>query len=198
MKKMVLLVLILLLTGFVFGQEPIRFRGAYIGESLSDFVDCSSGKAKALKDGYKSHGKLCEKGMGSISRLKNRAILGVKEEGEVFGFNESKLIAIQIFVANEDWDQVRDDLTGKLGMPVKDIPQVYQNLFGARWEYGQGFWQSGEVLAFAHVKVAELGGRAINQPFTNNPETEGIEITITNLEVARHLRLLGPSRNTLD
>jgi len=54
------------------------------------------------------------------------------------------------------------------------------------------------VLAFAHVKVAELGGRAINQPFTNNPETEGIEITITNLEVARHLRLLGPSRNTLD
>lgn len=50
-------------------KEPLKFRGAFIGEPLSDFADCPGGKAKSLKDGYKTHGKLCE-GRGSVGRVK--------------------------------------------------------------------------------------------------------------------------------
>jgi hypothetical protein len=194
MKKMVLV----LLVSFAFAQEPVKFRGAFVGEPLSDFVDCSSSKGKLLKEGYKSHGKLCEGKSGSISRLKNRALLGVTMDGEVFGFNESKVVAIMIFVPNDNWEKVRDDLTEKLGPPSKEMPQVYQNGFGAHWEYGQGFWQTANLVAFAKVKVANLGGVAINRPFSHTPETEGIEVTITDPEYAKKGKLLSASPNTMD
>lgn len=119
----------------LFAQELIRFRGAYIGKPLSDFADCSSGKAKVVKDGYKAHGKICEGKAGAISRLKNKALLGVVFEGESFTFIDSRIAAITIFVSNQDWQKVRDDLTEKLGAPSGEVPQVYQNGFGAHWEY---------------------------------------------------------------
>jgi hypothetical protein len=31
-------------------QEPIKFRGAFIGEPVADFIDCSAGKGKLLKE----------------------------------------------------------------------------------------------------------------------------------------------------
>jgi hypothetical protein len=194
MKKMVLV----LLVSIAFAQEPVKFRGAFIGEPLSDFVDCSSHKGRPLKEGYKTHGKLCEGKSGSVSKLKNKAFMGVALDGEVFGFNESRVVTIMIYVANADWEKVRDDLSEKLGPPSREMPQVYQNGFGAHWEYGQGFWQSANLVAFAKVKVANLGGVAINKPFSNTPETEGIEVTITTPEYAKHSKLLSTSPNSMD
>jgi hypothetical protein len=195
MKKMVLLLLVC--SPLLFAQDAIRFRGAYLGEPLSDFADCSSGKIKVIKQDYKAHGKICEGKPGVISRLKNKAFLGVVFEGESFTFSESRIVAITIFVPNEDWQKVRDDLTEKLGAPSKEVPQVYQNGFGAHWEYGQGFWQATDLVAFAKVKVANVGGVTINRPFSNTPQTEGIEVRIMGPEMAKRAKLL-PGGNTLD
>ena len=182
----------------MFGQEPIRFRGAYVGEPLSDFADCSSGKPKVIKEGYKAYGKICNGKAGAISRLKNKAFLGVVFKGESFTFMESRIVAITIFVANENWQKVRDDLTEKLGAPSKEVPQVYQNGFGAHWEYGQGFWQAANLVVFAQVKVANVGGAAITRPFSNTPETEGIEIRIMGPEMAKRAKLLSTGPNSID
>jgi hypothetical protein len=141
---------------------------------------------------------LCEGKSGSISKLKNRAFLGVALDGEVFGFNESRVVTIVILVPNNDWEKVRDDVTEKLGPPSKEMPQVYQNGFGAHWEYGQGFWQTANLVAFAKIKVANLGGVAINRPFSNNPETEDIEVTIMDPEYAKHVNLSSTSPNSMD
>jgi hypothetical protein len=196
MKTLVLVLLVY--CGSMFAQEPIRFRGAYVGESLSDFVDCSSHKPKVIKEGYKIYGKLCEGKPGAISRIKNRAVLSVALDGESFGFNESRLGSITIFVPDADWEQVRDDLTAKMGAPLKEVPQVYQNGFGAHWEYGQGFWQTDDLVAFAKVNVASLGGVAVNRPFSSVPQTEGIEIRIMGPEMAKRAKFLPSSGNTLD
>jgi hypothetical protein len=67
--------------------------------------------------------------------------------------------------------------------------------FGARWEYEQAFWQKDDVVAFAKIKVATIGGSAIRNPATNLPDTEGIEVTITDAE---HAKLPSTLPNSLD
>jgi len=86
-------------------SEPIKFRGAYIGEPLSDYMDCSDSKGKLLRDGYKVHGKLCEGQKGSISNVKSKGgfMKESKLEGEAFLFEGSKLVRIVIQVPNDDW-----------------------------------------------------------------------------------------------
>ena len=118
-----------------------------------------------------------------------------KLEGEGFAFENGKLFRITIYIPNQDWDKVRFDLTEKLGEPVKEVPQVFQNAFGARYEYEQGFWQKGDIVAFGKIKVSTLGNEAIKNPFTNLPDTEGIEVTITDAE---HAKLPSASPNSLD
>jgi hypothetical protein len=174
--------------------QPIKFRGAYVGEPLSEVVDCS-GKPKALVDGYKVGGKVCEGGKGVVRRIKNRAKLGVREDGEILFFEGRKLTVIKIEVPNEDWDKVKYDLTQKLGEPVSQVPTVYQNGFGARWEYSQGFWVKDDVVAAAGVKVSHIGSEAIKKPFSNTPDTEGIEITIMS---AQRAKLPSATPNSLD
>src|SRR5207245_6447790 len=39
------LAVMLIMLGCAFAQEPVKFRGAWIGQLLSDYVDCSSGHA---------------------------------------------------------------------------------------------------------------------------------------------------------
>jgi len=77
--------------------QPIKFRGAYIGEPVSDLVDCSSGKPKVLREEYKAHGK-CGTRM-ALTRMKSKAhFMGpVTDDGEVFLFEEGKLAQIKIF-----------------------------------------------------------------------------------------------------
>ena len=164
--------------------QPIKFRGAYIGEPVAELVDCS-GKPKALVDGYKVSGKVCDGGKGSVHRVKNRAKLGVREDGEIFFLESGKVVTIKVLVPNDDWDKVKYDLSQKLGEPSSEAPTVYQNGFGARWEYGKGFWVKDGIVAAAGVKVSHLGGQAINNPFTNQPDTQGIEITIMSAERAK-------------
>ena len=110
-------------------------------------------------------------------------------------FENGKLFRITINIPNEDWNKVRFDLTEKLGEPAKELPQVFQNAFGARYEYEQGFWQKGEIVAFAKIKVAALGNQVIRNPFTNRPDTEGIEVTITD---AIHAKLPDTPPSTMD
>src|SRR5205823_13623728 len=93
--------------------DPIRFRGAYIGEPLSDFVGCDDTKGKSLKTDYKVHGKVCEDKPGAVYRWKTKVFLDSKEEGEAFLFENAKLFRITIHVANDDWDKVRYDLIQK-------------------------------------------------------------------------------------
>jgi len=157
--------------------EPIKLRGAYIGQPISDYADCASGKGKSLREGYKLHGKPCT-GLGSVFRTKMKHFMSSTMEGDGFAFENGKLFSITIYIPNEDWDKVRYDLTEKLGPPAKEVPQLYQNGFGARWEYEQGFWQKENLVAFAKIKVANIGGVAI----THVPETEGIEVTITHAQ----------------
>jgi hypothetical protein len=102
-----------------------------------------------------------------IARLKNRAPLGlgVIEEGEMFGFQDSKVAVIQIMIAKDGWDKVREDLTAKLGEPTKEMPQTYQNAFGARYEFSSGFWQATNLVVFAREIVASSGGHGLDSLF---------------------------------
>ena len=176
--------ILVFVASLAFAQEPVTFRGTYIGEPLSDFVDCSSGKAKSLREGYKPHGKLCE-GKGTVARIKMHGLMNPKGDGEIIFIEEQKVATIKILVPNEDWDKVKYDLTQKLGEPLSEIPTVYQNGFGARWEFDRGFWVKGDTVASAGVKVAHLGSQAVKNPFTGQIDTEGIEITIMSAERAK-------------
>lgn len=191
MKKMVLVVLV----SMAFAQEPVKFRGAFVGEPLSDFVDCSSSKAKKLKNEYRLHGNLCAGKRGVVFNTRTKGLLNPKTEGEAFWFDNSKLIRIQIFVPNDDWEKVRYDISGKMGEPVREVPQVFQNGFGARWEYDQGFWVKGNVVVYAGVKVLTIGGSAVANPLSNGAATSGIEVTVTDAE---HAKLPSTSPNTMD
>lgn len=195
MKK--LFAILLLFVPVAFAEDSIKFRGAYIGQPVSDWVDCSSRKAKSVVDGFKVHGKICEGGKGAISHLKGHQhfMAGPTEEGEIFFVENRKITTIKIMIPNNDWDKVKYDLTQKLGEPLSEAPTVYQNGFGARWEYGKGFWVKGNVVAAAGVKVAHLGNQAINGLGSNTPETEGIEITIMSAERAK---LPSAAPNSLD
>lgn len=116
----------------------------------------------------------------------------------MFGFQDSKLAVITILVADNDWDKVRDDLNEKLGPAAKEVPQVYQNAFGARWEYGSAFWQAANLVVFAREKVNSVGGVARPGLFSNSPETSGIEITITDSDHAKRMKLPSGAANSLD
>src|SRR5882724_8738736 len=167
---------VLLMVSLGFAEDPIKFRGAYIGQPVFDYVDCSSGKGKVLVPGYKAHGKLCEGKRGVIERTKGHGLLEIKEEGEAFMFDESKIVRIMIFVPNNDWEKVRYDLTQKLGEPKSEVPQVFQNNFGARWEVAQGFWQKGDTVAFAKVHVMTVGHEVSTNPLTGRASSSGIEV----------------------
>jgi len=188
MRSMICMTVLMLgISSLCVGQdnEPVKFRGAYIGEPLSEIVDCS-GKPHALKEGYKVHGKICEGQKGSVARVKGhtRILSGndPAEEGEVFLFDANRLLRIKIYVPDEsEWEKVKYDLTQKLGEPSKEAPQIYQNGFGAKWEYDQGFWVHGNTVAYAGVKVSRFGHRL----YSNAPATQGIEITITDAESAK-------------
>jgi hypothetical protein len=187
--------LVILLAAMVFAEEPIRFRGAYVGEPLSDFVDCDGAKGKSRKPDYKLHGKVCEGNPGRVFHTKTKGLMNPKTEGEVLWFEDHKLVKITIMVPNEDWDKVRYDLSEKLGPPLEEVPQVFQNGFGARWEYDRGFWSKGDIVAYAGIQVETLGHQAINDPFTNKPAVNGIETTVTD---AQHAKLPQTRPNSLD
>jgi hypothetical protein len=180
----------------VLAADQITFRGAYIGQPLSDYIDCSSGKARSLKDGFKFHGKLCEGKSGTLARLKYHARIlsgnGTAAEGEIFLFEDRKITRIKIFVPDErEWEKVKYDLTQKLGPPSSDVPQIYQNGFGARWEYDQGFWIHDNTVAYAGIRVSNIAKKL----YGNDPATEGIEINITD---AQHAKLPSATPSTLD
>jgi hypothetical protein len=180
------LVAVLCLTGLAFAVEPIKFRGAYIGEPLSDFVDCFSHKPRALKDGAHVHGKVCEGKRGAVYSTKTSGLMSPKFEGESFNFEDQKLIEIVMYVAHEsEWEKVRYDLTQKMGEPRSEVPEIYQNLLGARWEANQGLWVKDDIVAAAGIKVAKLFGAPMQDPLTKAPETEGIQIKIVSAERAK-------------
>jgi hypothetical protein len=191
MKKMVMM----LLVSVAIAQEPVKFRGAYLGQPLSDYVDCSGGKAKKLESGYRTHGAVCDGKRGIVFHVKTKGFMEPKTEGEVLRFEGQKLVEIKILVPNEDWEKVHYDLTQKLGPPTSEVPQVYQNGFGARWEFEQGFWSSGNLVAFAHIRVLTLFGEPVRRPIGNGPAPQGIEVTIT--DVAR-AKLPSTTPSTMD
>jgi len=198
MKTLILVLLVLAIPRRSIGQqqsEPIKFRGAYIGEQLSDFVSCDGNKGKSLKPEYKVHGKVCEGRRGVVAKLKSHGFMNEKYEGEIFAFEDLKLWQITIDVPNDDWAKIRYDLSEKLGEPLSEVPQVFQNGFGAKWEYDQGFWNKGDIVAFAGIKVETLGNQAIVNPLTHRADTRGIEIKITD---AQHAKLPQTRPNSLD
>jgi hypothetical protein len=178
-----------------FAQEShTTFRGAYIGEPVTDYVNCD-GKPKAINEGYKTRGKSCDAPRFVVYHMKVEGHWQPKEAGESFQFNKGKLSKILILIPNNDWDKVRFDLTQKLGEPSSEVPQIFQNGFGARWEYNQGFWRKGDLVAVAGIKVVELGGVAMRGFMSNSPATEGIQITI---ESAQSAGTPDTSANSLD
>jgi hypothetical protein len=182
--------LILLFSRFASSQsEPIKFRGAYIGEALADFVDCSRHQQKSLKEGYKVSGKVCEGKPGAVGRVKFSSFLTMREEGENFLFRDKILYRIVIWVSNDDWEKVKYDLTQKLGEPVTQMPDVYQNGFGARWEFSQGMWIKDDLVAVAGMQVDTT------PVFSNHPVSKGIQISITD---KTHAKLPSTRLNSLD
>jgi hypothetical protein len=105
---------------------------------------------------YKLHEKVCEGKTGTVSRLKSR-FGSPTVEGEIFAFADGKLARITINIGNNDWEKVKYDLTEKLGPPVSEVPDVYQNAFGARREFNQGFWQKDDLVAYAGIKALTCG-----------------------------------------
>ena len=118
MKTVVLALAVLIYACTTSAAEPIKFRGAYVGQPLSDFVNCDGTKGKALRPDYKVHGKLCQGGKGTVGKMKTHGFLVQKLECEEFLFDNLKLSQITICVPNDDWDKIRYDLTEKLGEPV--------------------------------------------------------------------------------
>jgi hypothetical protein len=166
-------------------EAPIRFRGAHLGQSLFDYVDCSSGKGRKLKQSYRLHGDLCRGKKGAVYNTKSVGLMNPKTHGEIFWFDNFKLNTIKILIPDEDFEKVKYDLSEKLGPPASEVPQVFQNGFGARWEFEQGFWQKGNIVAAAGVRVTTLGGSAIRGPFSNKPATQGIIVTIMDAATAK-------------
>jgi hypothetical protein len=162
-------------------QSPIKFRGAYIGQSLADYVDCSGDKPRKLKDSYRLHGSLCSGGKGTVFATKTKGLMNPKTNGEMFFFENLKLVEIKIYIADDEWEKVKYDLTEKLGPPSTEQPQVFQNGFGARWEFEQAVWQKDNLVALARVRVITMAGHAVpRSPFSGpGPQTEGVEIVIT-------------------
>ena len=109
--------MLLLLVSLAFAQELVKFRGAYLDQPLSDYVDCSGGKAKKLESGYRTHGAICEGKRGIVFHVKTKDFMDPKTGGEILKFEEQKLVEIKILVPNEVWEKVRYDLTQKLGPP---------------------------------------------------------------------------------
>lgn len=192
------LLVVLTLTLVAVAEEPVRFRGVYIGEPIAELsVDCSGGKPKKLDSGYKIHGDVCSGKRGIIYRTHAKGGFwdGVKIDGDSFSIVDGKIVSIAIWVPNNDWAKVRYDLVQKLGEPATEVPDVYQNAFGAKWEYSQGFWSKGELVVTAGIKVDELAGAASRNPFTGQIETRGIQILITD---AQHARLPSTRPSTID
>ena len=185
--KVIPLVLVLVVTSVA--ADQVTFRGVYIGEPISNIVACSSGKAKAQK-GYRVRGNICDGQHGYIFHTQVKGILNPKESGEWFESEGGKVIRIRIFVPNEDWDKIRYDLTQKLGSPSSEVPAVYQNGFGARWEFNQGFWIKEDLVAYAGIKVLP-----VRRVFGSGPATDGIEINITDTQ---HAKLPSSRPSTLD
>lgn len=179
------LLLMLVMSGCVFAEEPLKFRGAWIGQSLSDYVDCSSGKAKKLNPEYRTHGNLCAGGQGFLFHTKTKGHLDPKTEGETYIFEDAKVVRITLLIPNEDWEKVKYDLTQKLGAPSSEVPEVYQNGFGARWELSQGFWVNGDIVVTAGVRSGVL----------NALDTRGIQVIITDTQ---HAKLPSTTPSTID
>jgi hypothetical protein len=167
-------------------DAAIKFRGAYLGQPLSDYVDCSSGKAKSIQKGYRTHGHLCDGKRGVIFHTMSRGLMNPKEDGEDLYFENRSLTTIKIEVPNNDWERIRLDLSAKLGEPTSEAPQEYQNLFGAHWQFDQGFWRKGNLIAHAGIKVGPIDA-------CGGPCKEGIEIVITTPE-----RVADGQANSLD
>jgi hypothetical protein len=185
--------ILLLCVPICLAQNEPAFRGGFIGQPLSDYADCSSRKPKSIREGYKAYGK-CD-GKVAITRTHARSFMDPDPVGETFRFENQKLVEILIYIKNEDWEKTKYDLTQKLGQPRSEIPQIYQNGFGARWEFPQGFWSDGRIVAAARVKVDEFAGVANHKFFSNEIATKGIEIIITDAERAK---LPSTQPNSLD
>ena len=193
MKRLV--VMLLVVVGCAFAQEPVKFRGAWIGQPLSDYVDCSSGKAKKLLHDYRTHGNICAGKRGIVFHTKTKGFMDPKTEGESYIFEDAKLVRITLLIPNEDWEKVKYDLSQKLGPPTSEVPEVYQNGFGARWEFSQGFWVKGDTVVVAGINVEHAGGIAIPRALGNSPATSGIQVTITD---AQHAKLPSTTPSTID
>jgi hypothetical protein len=196
------LLLFALLAAIAFAQDqpakdqPIKFRGAYIGEPVSDFVDCSTKKPTSSKEGFKVHGKPCDGRKGMIRHVKVHGMLNPKDNGEIFYIENQKVAEIKVLIGNDDWDKIRYDLTEKLGNPLSEAPEVYQNGFGARWEFNQGFWVKGDIVAAAGIKVLTTpGGSPVREPWSDRIATQGIEVRIMSAERAK---LPNTQPNSLD
>jgi hypothetical protein len=192
------LALLLLCCVGCFSQDskPVTFRGGYIGQPLSDYADCSSGKPKSIKEGYKVYGN-CKLKRAAVAHTRARNFMDPSPVGEEFSFENDKLVEIHIYIKDEDWAKTKYDLTAKLGSPISENPQVFSNNFGGRWEYGQGSWIKGDIAAIARVKVdvsmeplANFDGRVAEQPMT-----KGIEIIVTD---SARAKLPSSTRSTLD
>jgi hypothetical protein len=103
-----------------------------ISENLSLILLTALLEGKLIKDGYKLHGHACESN-GIVSRIKVHGSFAkaASRDGEELYFENQKLVRMKIYVPDDDWDKVRYDLSQKLGEPVSEPPQVYQNGFGA-------------------------------------------------------------------
>src|SRR5437667_12584276 len=145
--------MLLVVVGCAFAQEPVKFRGAWIGQPLSDYVDCSSGKAKKLLHDYRTHGDICAGKRGLVFHTKTKGFMDPKTEGESYIFEDAKLVRITLLIQNEDWVRVKYDLSQKLGPPTSEVPEFYQNAFGACWEVSQGVSVQGDTVVVAGVNM---------------------------------------------
>jgi hypothetical protein len=132
------------------------------------------------------HGKLCEEGRGRIENMKHksRGFLDAlnenktvkkanSEDGMEIKFENGKIDSIRIQLPEEaEWENLAADITAKLGKPVDQHGQTFQNKFGARWEFPLSTWEKDGVIATALVEAkTEFDGKAIT--------TAGIKVFIT-------------------
>ena len=194
MMRRTAVLLTLLLTGVVFARaqqdepqqdrsQPIKFRGAYIGEPLADFVTCPGNKP--IDPAFKVHGNLCEEGKGRIENMKSKSRgfmdamtkktvqKTLSHDGVEITVVDGKIDAIRIQLPEEtDWDNLAADITAKLGKPIDQRGRSFQNKFGAHYDFPLSIWKRDGVIATAGVDAkAEFNGDSIT--------TAGIKVFIT-------------------
>ena len=158
---MKMLFALVVLASFAQAQQPgpLQFHGVSLGQPASAYIDCSSGKLLKGGRSFKALKKICagEEQSLVVSWTNVGNILNVVEDKDTVIFNKGKITSIGLGMHKQTFGNVVSDMTVKLGRKPDNIdPQVFQNAYGAAWNFGKAVW-NGDVVVIVQESVNNGG-----------------------------------------